>query len=424
MTNSHTEQQRDTAPNYEILSTAFGLSLGVAITSFSFMIKLGIIPSNTSSVDYISTHFLASFTLSLVALLWMIVTAFNTRLETEHRKLKQQRFVALYISVFSALISIVGVLLFVEGCAKQQCIAEPVTPFSSLQVLGALTFFLMSIVISYRTTQNFAHRYFTHWADPNAHVTGAPLSWADIKRLLGDLIAMATAEDEGSRPFDNELPAKDPVNIRSEPRALHILTGLPRVLFTLLVGATFIWFGERIVLSPSVIAQVAGSVDLTATLAIIGALSAFAVAAYQVKGRVKAASRQDWINEVRNIITNVVDAEHINRYISENPNQPSLNTSRLKLELLLNPSELEHRVLLSLVRRKLGICIPYLDQPIFKSMGVEKWGHTTQFRKINGDTYDQYTDLPYFHNQLLISMIVRLSQIVLKREWERVKDAR
>gem|GEM_PF-3005422 len=97
-----------------------------------------------------------------------------------------------------------------------------------------------------------------------------------------------------------------------------------------------------------------------------------------------------------------------------------------KLELMLNPSERAHRTLISLMRLALGNDRLRVDTCILKKLGF-----STKY------LYDNITDKRYIldHKKYivmygpqkitqdeLISMIFRLAQIVLKREWEQVKN--
>lgn len=100
-----------------------------------------------------------------------------------------------------------------------------------------------------------------------------------------------------------------------------------------------------------------------------------------------------------------------------------------KLELMLNPSERAHRTLISLMRLALGTDDLRVDRCIFSAIGI-----TT--KKIDGHKilkndekyiprHKQYI-VSYGPQKItedeLISMIFRLAQIILKKEWERVKN--
>ena len=120
-------------------------------------------------------------------------------------------------------------------------------------------------------------------------------------------------------------------------------------------------------------------------------------------------NRQKWINQIRRVLDPLIaeaprhDAEEdelnhaIKKYIARHA----------RLELLLNPAEKEHRALLGLLRRiyRMGN-IP---------MNNSAW-QALCLAGISPEDEDQWVELK--------SRIVRLSNAVLKREWEQVKHVR
>lgn len=97
-----------------------------------------------------------------------------------------------------------------------------------------------------------------------------------------------------------------------------------------------------------------------------------------------------------------------------------------KLELMLNPSEKAHRTLIALMRLALGNDNLRVDKCIFLTLGI------TTNHNYNKRTNRKYIPdhkkyiVSYGPQKItqdeLISMIFRLAQIVLKKEWEQVKN--
>lgn len=149
---------------------------------------------------------------------------------------------------------------------------------------------------------------------------------------------------------------------------------------------------------------------------------------YQIQAQVRSKNRQKWINKVRNnlaIIINYIGEK--NQYLQQVEPRlyridittikpiprnniksipylyPEANLARLNLELLINPSEKDHRTLSTLLRRACGIDEIEIDKIVIE--------HIPNLAK-----RDDYKSL--------ITQIIRLSNAMLKREWELVKYGR
>lgn len=130
----------------------------------------------------------------------------------------------------------------------------------------------------------------------------------------------------------------------------------------------------------------------------------------RVKGR--ASSRQDWIKDVRAILAELTssmpisDSDHDMRQCQRSKNEHKFR----ELELHLNPSEKMHRSLLYAIRLAYGA--DWLnDDEDDEDDEVEK-----NLRLRNSDDWRD--------GKLRRAGIIRLSQVVLKREWEQTKKLR
>ncbi len=134
------------------------------------------------------------------------------------------------------------------------------------------------------------------------------------------------------------------------------------------------------------------------------------IAMKQFHAKVKSENRQNWIIDVRNTLAEVI--AHIPK--KGKPPQLLKQKDRIKLELLMNPSEKDHRVLGWLLRRVYGIQDIKADERIKEEIGkIEKAHVLNTINKLDHNKKDESDEL--------ISYIIRLSNAILKREWERVK---
>jgi hypothetical protein len=179
--------------------------------------------------------------------------------------------------------------------------------------------------------------------------------------------------------------------------------------------------------------------NLTALLALIAAAISIYFTHRQLQAKVKADSRQAWLDKLRGEISRFIAlADAIQRDPPEEELSrltKKMTASRLEMELMLNPSEKDHRLLMFL---SIKIAFFQLGDEAFKDVhDVENL-----VKAIESDPYDRYD--PSKWNLLLgaipekdddedvyekaysdlIGYVLRLSHVVLKREWERVKEAR
>jgi len=146
---------------------------------------------------------------------------------------------------------------------------------------------------------------------------------------------------------------------------------------------------------------------VTALLAvIIGPFVTLHIARRQIKANVLSPNRQQWINMLRDEISNylaimartagatagrVEDQEYLRTCIED------LCRSESKIQLLLNPKEADHVKLIALLKES-SSSVWYLN-------------------------YDKKDSFPEDMNNLRKN-IIEISQPILKREWKRVKELR
>ncbi|NPD69781.1 hypothetical protein HN018_28390 (plasmid) [Lichenicola cladoniae] len=169
---------------------------------------------------------------------------------------------------------------------------------------------------------------------------------------------------------------------------------------------------------------VSASDNLTAYLAIFTAAIAVYVARFTIRAQVRSKSRQKWIDKVRTLISDLIsDIDLVFR--KEYIDLTSINKKRMQLELLLNPSEKDHRLLTMLIR----VCAS-------PGLPVKADDNLRAFWKANDMEYRIHSGAKGLIRILLlgkvsrnnkvqgeaISYVIRLSNVVLKREWERVRE--
>lgn len=176
--------------------------------------------------------------------------------------------------------------------------------------------------------------------------------------------------------------------------------------------------------------------NLTAFLALIAALASIYFTYRQLQAKIKADSRQAWLDKLRDNISRFIalaDAIHYNQCGKEPEKaRQKMTAARMKMELMLNPSEKDLRLLMFLsiklvffefgeeefqmvqdvnnVRKDIKRQQGYKEKDWSPIIGAipPKWRHSEYER--------EYSDL--------IGYLLRLSHVVLKREWERVKRTR
>ncbi|WP_334174971.1 hypothetical protein [Pseudoxanthobacter sp.] len=148
--------------------------------------------------------------------------------------------------------------------------------------------------------------------------------------------------------------------------------------------------------------------NLTAYIALLASITACFVTYDQIKSKIRADSRQKWINKVRIIIAKLISQY---KYIVETspsiPDDKYINDLNL-LKLYLNPSELDHRLILRIFCFAAGENSYYIEKELDEIPEIK-----------------QLTDSKstVYRNKNLIPILEIVSAALLKREWERVRGA-
>lgn len=138
----------------------------------------------------------------------------------------------------------------------------------------------------------------------------------------------------------------------------------------------------------------------------------------QLRAKVRADNRQAWIDRAHRLLSELArrpcttmdprSAERISRL-------------RIELELMLNPSEEDHRLLLYLLQRL------HVPSHVDSIAGARTLLEVVRDEVASGSSIEAVGwlgSLARADPEQLAGFVVRLSHVVLKREWERVKHTR
>ena len=153
---------------------------------------------------------------------------------------------------------------------------------------------------------------------------------------------------------------------------------------------------------------------LVALPAIVGT---FFTVLYQVRLKARSANRQEWINSIRTdielLIANFPPPDASNRRIDEI--YWDIQKHLVALELYLNPSETMHRALLAVLRFMYGASNEWADTDARNSLCIP----STRQAWRTEDYGTAKSDWLKWRRRA-----IRLSNALLKREWEQVKHVR
>ncbi|MGZ3240088.1 MAG: hypothetical protein ACXWJK_06805 [Burkholderiaceae bacterium] len=232
----------------------------------------------------------------------------------------------------------------------------------------------------------------TSWWDRSQQIPQGRLEWDDVK----------------------EIAEKDPINLSVKWRWMWRKVLLWEIPAFLILTIAYIqgWKLLRLYGNHQHLAQIK---DVGVAVGGFGILLTFVGVLHTVRSNTRSANRQAWIKDVRSVLAALI--VHIPEH---DANDQAVDKARKKylslhgsIELMLNPSEREHRALLAMIRwfyRFGGMADPIEidDQPLEKlGLGVRR---ATEFGK------DDYSGRK--------SQLIRLANTVLKREWEQVKKVR
>ena len=176
-----------------------------------------------------------------------------------------------------------------------------------------------------------------------------------------------------------------------------------------------------VVLSSSVVFLLCKKDDVVGLLGALVALPAivgtFFTVLYQVRLKARSANRQEWINTIRKeielLIVKFPPPDASNRRVDEI--YLDIQKHLVALELYLNPSEKMHRALLAVLRFMYGASNEWVDTDALNSLCIPSTRQTWR----NQDYGDAKSDWLKWRLRA-----IRLSNALLKREWEQVKHVR
>jgi hypothetical protein len=276
-------------------------------------------------------------------------------------------------------------------------------------------------------SRNFIIAANTSWWDPSDRPESTNLDWYEVYKLVA---------------FDRAL---DPISVPVRARWRWWFRSLfAQVPLYLLIWGIYLSVVDLIrdpsprsyflgINSPGISQTlVAALSNPTAYLALIVGLATIFFTFRQIRAKVRADSRQQWIIQARKLLGEVIsmidthrDLRSANRFKESEEVWNRLNPSRLELELMLNPSEKDHRLLLYLIQRFAMWRHPEQqtqDAKILKSSVEEASGELAA----NASQFNEklLRIIETTDRAELVSYILRLAHVVLKREWERVKHTR
>lgn len=283
----------------------------------------------------------------------------------------------------------------------------------------------------YAAHQKFTTSAQTSWWQPGIRATTATLHWEDVYQLIAyddDLDPLGLPKKIRWRQWGWSLFAQVPLYL--------IIGGVVLSAIDLICGpssqnSSTVKMVEPSIAGPKTLAAAIESP--TAYLALIVALATIFFAFRQIRAKVRADSRQQWIIQARKLLGEVValidthkDLREANRLTQAREIWTKLNPARIELELMLNPSEKDHRLLLYLIQRFARWRRPDFEtqdaQIVRRSIAKET---SATLGLAAGESDPRWKPIIDGEDRAeLISYILRLSHVVLKREWERVKHTR
>lgn len=216
----------------------------------------------------------------------------------------------------------------------------------------------------------------------------------------------------------------DPLSFTGTQRELGNSEGIEISMFALIgLGAALLIVGVLIIFGNGASEEFNDFLSLSWIATFL--YSAFALF-IGIRAKVQSDNRMKWIDKFRE---DIVDALALAPGGDEAPTSPrrlrcsetakASERARLRIETLLNPIEPDHRTLGLLIRRVHGVEVEELDEPVIQELD-----------KIDEEfEYNQRLNIRLRHRCVghdrdkLVMWAIRLSDAILKREWERVKVA-
>ncbi len=291
------------------------------------------------------------------------------------------------------------------------------------RLVGAALLVWLALALGRRLAETFQRTCFTSWWDP-AEVPDGDLNWEDLKRLV--------------EPDDDPMVNRGFLRTATALAFLCKLVAILGMMFICgrLAAASlahpelpaFLKLGGNERIPSDALINLSG--NLTAFLALTAAIASIWFANSQLRSKVRADNRQEWLANARTLLGEVVALarEHA---VADGTARTSINElldpKRLRFELMLNPREKDHRLLMHLLRR-----LAFLHEParaeaadggtFSKVIGehcIVSASDATSFREVK---WKRVVDCK--EPAELTTYVMRLGHVVLKREWERVKATR
>lgn len=206
----------------------------------------------------------------------------------------------------------------------------------------------------------------------------------------------------------SELMENDPIKYKTEWRLITCKRVIPELAVVALLffawSFVFVLIATRNELSAKQIQQIGTGIGG------IGVFLVFIGVIYTGRVNVRSVNRQVWINDLRDVLSQLL--QQIPPYP---PDKVSIDLAKkhasqliFKTELLLNPSEPDHRAMIALLRYFYHINdVKDVDGLARKELRLEE-------KDLNDN--EKFNALK--------SKLIRLSNVILKREWEQVKHVR
>jgi hypothetical protein len=291
------------------------------------------------------------------------------------------------------------------------------------RLVGAALLVWLALALGRRLADTFQRACFTSWWDP-AEVPDGDLNWENLKRLVE--------------------PDEDPMVNRGSLRAATTLTFLCRLVVILwlmfLCGRVaaaslahpalpvFLKLSGNDRIPADALVNLSG--NLTAFLALTAAVASIWFANSQLRSKVRADNRQEWLANARTLLGEVVALarEHA---VADGSARASINElldpKRLRFELMLNPREKDHRLLMHLLRRLAFLHEPDRAEAADGGAFLQVIGEhgVVSESDANGPRESKWKRVVDCKEPAqLTTYVMRLGHVVLKREWERVKATR
>lgn len=225
--------------------------------------------------------------------------------------------------------------------------------------------------------------YKTHWFDPTKEANPRKAQWSEVMEVID------------VEPLEYKRLFRYPK------------CSLFRDFVAVLILAVFFAATLKLILlldpNGSDLKGIANWVLPAAVLALIGtALSVF----YRVRLTARTQNRAEWIKSIRQEMTELISERNTERVIDE-AQQRKADKKITKLELLLNPGEPLHRTFLKLIRAHYKIDDKAFDEALDKETKSQL--DETLAKKDSAKEQK--------------ARCIRVSNVILKYEWERVKHA-